>query len=222
MSEEYRPSPPFIVIGVVTANTASATMQEILVALSTLGVRPAASEEEHQSVALISPDAGPLILARGFDEANGTSAGTELWVSGDLLGAPSWIELEPDEMAERERIREFVRESFLSICDSLRPLYAGVGPEWAVVPPRELAGESVWLPGDLFWSRELNEVDWSLADDLREIYGSVGRAFSHGTLIEAGRILNAHFPSPAQPIIAGQAAAKRLACSLAKLMRAHL
>jgi hypothetical protein len=215
MSEEYRPSPPFIVVGAVADGNATAIMSGTVLALNAVGAQLASSQEEH-SVTLVSPDAGPVILRCIFDERTESHVGAEIWVSGDLLGGPLWIELEPDEIAERERIREFVRGAFLSSCDRVRPIFAGVGVEWTVVPPRKLESEGVWLPGDLFWSSELDEVDPTLAPDLATIYGRPGRAFSHGALIETGGVLDADAKPPAQPLAAGRAAAKRLARVLAK------
>jgi hypothetical protein len=217
MSPENRPSPPFVVIGAVAAGNAIAVMQDAIATLSALGAQPVSSHEGQNPVTLLSPDAGPLILKGTSDESAEPHAGVELWVSGDLLGGPSWIELEPDEIVERERIRRFVKAAFLAMCDRLGPIYAAIGVEWSVPMPKKLGTKSALLAGDLFWSRELDEVDPALAPDLATIYGSPGHAFSHGTLIQAGGILDAESPSPAQPLAAGRAAAKRLAHSLARL-----
>jgi hypothetical protein len=91
-----------------------------------------------------------------------------------------------------------------------------VGVEWGVIPPRKLKIEAR-LPGDLFWSSKLDKIDPTLAPDLAGIYGSPGRAFSHGTLIEADVVLNAESRPPAKPIAAGRAAAKRLGCTMASV-----
>lgn len=217
MSAENRPSPPFVVIGAVATGNAFAVMQDAIVALSALGAQTVSSQEGQNQVTLLSADAGPLILNGTSDERTKPYAGVELWVSGELLGGPSWIELNPDEIAECERIRDFVKAAFLAMCDRLHPIYAGVDVEWSVPLPEELVTKSVWLAGDLLWSRELDEVDPALSPDLLAIYGSPGHAFSHGTLIEAGGILDAESQPPSNPLAAGRAAAKRLAHSLARL-----
>jgi hypothetical protein len=217
MSEGCRPSAPFIVVGAVAEGNATAVMQSMVSALNNVGAQVVSSQEEHNSVTLVSPDAGPLILRCMSDEIAEPYVGVELWVSGDLLGGPSWIELEPDEIAQRERVRAFVQSAFLSTCDRLRPLYAGVGVEWTVVLPGKLESEGVCLPGDLFWSSQLEEIDGTLAPDLAAIYGSGSRTFSHGALIKAGSVLDTASQTPPQPRAAGRAAAKRLARSLARL-----
>jgi hypothetical protein len=74
----------------------------------------------------------------------------------------------------------------------------------------------------LFWSSELDEIDTNLAHDLVTIYGRPGRAFSHGTLIEVGGLLDAQAQSPTQPLAAGRVAATTLARSIAKLDFGHL
>jgi hypothetical protein len=120
------------------------------------------------------------------------------------------------------RIRAFVNAAFLAGCDRLHPLYAGVGVEWSISLPTELGSPGTWLPGDVFWSNELDKVDMSLARDLATIYGRPGRAFSHGTLIEVGRLLDVQAQSPTQPLATGRVAATRLARSIAKLDFSHL
>lgn len=217
MSEGCGPSAPFIVVGAVVRGSLIAVMQSMVSALNDVGAQLVSSREEQSSVTLVSPDAGPMILRCASDEIAEPYVGVELWISGDLLGAPSWIELDPDEIAQRERVREFVQLAFLSFCDALRPLYAGVGVEWNVVVPGKLEWEGVRMPGDLFWSSELEEIDRTLAPDLEAVYGSPSRTFSHGALIKAGGVLDNASRTPTQPLAAGRAAAKRLARSVARL-----
>jgi hypothetical protein len=217
MSHEQRPSPPFVAIGAVVSGNARATMQTAISVLRALRAQPVSPQGGPESVTLASPDAGPLILRLVFDEPAQSYVGVELWASGDLLGGPSWIELEADDAAESERIRQFVKAAFLATCDRLHPLYGGVGVEWSVPAPEKLSAQSVWLPCDFFWSRELDGLDPALAPDLAAIYGTPGHAFSHGSLIAVGGLLDPHSQSPDQPITAGRAAAKRLAQTLSRL-----
>jgi hypothetical protein len=214
MTGESRPIPPFVVIGLVVAGHAAAIVGDALAALAAVGARPVPSQEDQNLVTLLSPDAGPLILKCAFDERVEALVGIELWISGDLLASPSWIVWEPPETVERERIRKFVQVALLSTCDHLHPLYAGVGVEWNVAPPRDLNSDNVWLPCDWFWASELDARDPTLAHDLAALYGSPGHPFSHGTLVETGGLLNAESKSPAEPIAVGRAAARRLAHSL--------
>ena len=101
----------------------------------------------------------------------------------------------------------------------LDPLYAGVDLEWRIPPPTELTTELARLPGDLFWSSRLDELDPDLINDLERIFGLRSQPLAHGQLLLAGGVIEDD-PGVEHPTLAaGHAAAARLARAVDLIVR---
>jgi hypothetical protein len=158
---------------------------------------------------MTGPHGGPLLLEVAFSDPTTGYVGLQFVLSGELLGMPSFVELEADEVDLAERTRNFVRSALEAACRDLAVLYGGVDFEWRVPAPAELACEWSRLPADLYWSHVLDDRDPELAMSLSNIYGMPGVCFATGTLLPGG-VLEPNLPRLSEPISTGRRAALRL------------
>jgi hypothetical protein len=191
------PEPPHLVAGFVVPDRAD-VLRELTDAVREVG--PA--------------DDSPLLLEIVED-------GVELTLSGDLVGMPPWVELEPEERDAAERTQRFLRAAFEAAAERLDPLYAGVDLEWRIPPPARLAAEESRLPGDLLWSASLDARDPDLAGDLERIFGAPSRPLARGRAILAGGLLDPATPVEHPSLTAGRAAAARLARACQRSAAGH-
>lgn len=209
-----RPAAPYVVIGlVVTSLPPEGLLRDIAVALGGTAYRPPQPDQLPESMTFETPETGVVLVACRVEEGHPRFVVVEMFVSGDLLGSPSWITLSPEEQDALEQSRSFVKRALATLCGRLEPLYAGVGVEWITPVPSAL--HEHWLPSDVFWSVGLEAADPRLATDLGAIYRVPGHPFQRGTLIAAGGLLDADAKPPPEPLAAGHAAARRLARALA-------
>jgi hypothetical protein len=188
-------------------------LAELKASVCSAGAYAASSKwEGANGTVLIAPDGGPLLLNVVFSDGEGF-VGLELVISGELLGMPSSIRLEPEEHGAAENTRRFIRQAFEAACSVIDPLYGGVDFEWRIPEPRALTS-GARLAGDLYWSYSLDTEDGELASDLEGIYGVLSAPFARGALIPAGGVLESTPSPPWEPLAAGRAAAKRLAQTL--------
>ena len=211
-----RPTAPYVVVGLVVMGwTPQALLRDIAVALGASATRSFQPDQPAESLTFETPDAGIVLVTCRVDEGDPRFVAVEMFVSGDLLGGPSWILLSPEEQAALERSRSFVKRALVILCGRLKPLYAGAGVEWKTAVPSAL--HENWLPSDVFWSGGLEAADPPLASDLGAIYGVPGHPFQGGTLIAAGGLVDIDAKPPPEPLAAGHAAARRLARALAAM-----
>ncbi len=216
MSESPLPVAPCIVIGLVAATTsAEAALDATSELLVAMGARPLVPDGRAHTRAFLTRDTGVVLASSRADAADPRFVSIEIWVTGELLGAPDWIPPSDEVETESQRTRAFVARAFAVACERLDPLYAGLGVKWT--PPLPSTLRAACLPFDLFHSARLDAADPRLAPDLGALFGAKHMAFAGGTLIAAGGLLDADAASPDQPIALGQAAAQRLARALAVL-----
>jgi hypothetical protein len=188
-----RLSSPFVVIGLVVEAMQAADAAARLAQLSDSLAEP------HRIVPVFDDDG---------------TAGVELLLGGELLGMPTWIELDHADQNVRDEQRVHLRTFFTIACEVLTPLYGGVDIEWELPGPQALPHGRARLPGDCYWSTALDTVDRQLATDLAHVFSRQGRPIAHGTLIEAGGLLDPTAPRLDTPLAASRAAARRLAETL--------
>jgi hypothetical protein len=210
VTEAPQPAPPHLIVGIVIggpidASRAAARLEAIVRSRGAV-----LNPSETGRRALLDPTGEPLLIEVAFDDRASALVGLQLVVSGELLGMPSSVGLEPDETDRAEETRAFVRACFETSCRDLAVLYGGVDFEWRLRSPPELLKGAGRTPADLYWSSALDQRDPELGGALTKIYGITEMPFAHGTLLPGGGVLEPQCDVLSEPITAGRAAALRL------------
>ena len=163
---------------------------------------------------LLAPDGGPLLLEVSFSDTSEGYTGVQFVLSGELVGMPGSVELEPDELVLVNRIRSCVRAMFEAACRELDPLYGGVDFEWRLPAPIDLSSDHARLPSDLYVSEAVIATDRELVPALTALYGVDSIPLASGTLFPGGGVIDSTHPVTADPVTTGRAAASRLARAL--------
>jgi hypothetical protein len=214
MTRPY-PAPPHVVAGfVLTGTTEQAAVDAVTGAAVAAGAVAARGKVPR------TPDREPLLVEVIFGSSPQAALGVELTISGDLLGLPPGIELDGEQRAIERKMERFVRAAFVAACERLAPLYAGVDLEWRIPDPQGLALDGARLPGDLYWSRALDEADPALSRDLAGIFARAGQSLGEGTLIGAGGLLEPSLASSPPSLASRAAAAARLAPAVERALAA--
>jgi len=214
MNTHY-PNPPHVVAGYVVKGAADSAMRGLAAATAEAGAQSVRQTHSERGNLTMKVNSEPLLLNIVFDGGDNGVSGVEFVASGDVLSLPEWIPLGPEEAARAAAGRAFIRRAFRAGCASLVPLYAAVGVEWRIPRPTELVLHETWIPGDLYWSNELEFGDPGLTASLEGIFEVRSVALGRGRMLTAGAMLEPSTPSPAKPLEAGRNAARRLARAVA-------
>ncbi len=202
MSGAY-PDPPHLIMGIVILGSASSGLEALRSVIEAAGgVAPTRGGGDGRGIT-----GGPLLLEVAFEDADPRSAGLQVVVSGELLGALDQIEMTGDEQAEADATRQFAAAVLRDACEAVRPLYGGLDVEWRVPHIEGLGSGHERLPADLYWAIELDECAPDLTAEIARAYGVPAIPFAAGTAVCGGGILDpSRAPTP-EPISAGRAAA---------------
>jgi hypothetical protein len=175
------------------------------------------ADGEDAAFGLVAPDGGPLLIEAIFGDAvPDGDTGVQFVLSGELVSLPDTVALEPDELALAARVRGCVHALFAAACEDLDPLYGGVDVEWRLPSATDLAAATATarLPADLYLSGAVLGGDAALVAEIADLYGIEPLGFAGGVLFPGGGVLVPDHPVMADPVVAGRAAAARLARAL--------